>query len=71
MARVSGEDAPDLIASAPVTNACVLRAKTEAAMGAIAIALAVVTGAWIISPAKSSPRSALRSFDGRARSLAS
>lgn len=156
---VSGEDAPDLIASAPVTKACVLRAKTEAVMGAIAIvfgpfvvalavvapmsalvtglgvataaasatfiqfwfrvqakrshfrrrqtssriatfaealsscswagagglaaasswlaavpgliALAIVTGAWIISPAKSSPRSALRSFDGRARSLAS
>jgi ABC-2 type transport system permease protein len=156
---VSVEDAPDLIASAPVTKACVLRAKTEAVMGAIAIvfgpfvvalavvapmsalvtglgvataaasatfiqfwfhvqakrshfrrrqtssriatfaealsscswagagglaaasswlaavpgliALAIVTGAWIISPAKSSPRSALRSFDGRARSLAS
>jgi ABC-2 type transport system permease protein len=30
---VSGEDAPDLITSAPVTNACVLRAKTEAVMG--------------------------------------
>jgi ABC-2 type transport system permease protein len=35
------------------------------------IALAVVTGAWIISPAKSTPRSAPRSFVGRARSLAS
>jgi ABC-2 type transport system permease protein len=75
---VSGEDAPDLIASAPVTNACVLRAKTEPVMGAIAIALgpfvialAVVTGAWIISPAKSTPRSALRSFVGRRRSIAS
>jgi ABC-2 type transport system permease protein len=30
---VSGEDAPDLIASAPIANACVLRAKTEAVMG--------------------------------------
>jgi ABC-2 type transport system permease protein len=156
---VSGEDAPDLIATAPVTNASVLRAKTEAVMGAIAIvfapfvvalvfvapisalvttlgvtaaaasatsiqfwfrvqakrshfrrrqtssriatfaealsscswaatgalaaaspwlagipgliALSVVAGAWIISPAKSTPRSALRSFDGRARSPAS
>jgi ABC-2 type transport system permease protein len=156
---VSGEDAPDLIASAPVTNACVLRAKTAAVMGAIAIvfgpfvvalavvapisalvtavgvataaasatffqfwfrvqakrshfrrrqtssriatfaealsscswagagalaaastwlaaipgliALAVVTGAWIISPAKSILRSAPRSFDGRAKSTAS
>jgi ABC-2 type transport system permease protein len=156
---ISGEDAPDLIASAPVTNACVLRAKTGAVMGAIAvvfgpfvvalavvapisalvtalgattaaasatsiqfwfraqakrsyfrrrqtssriatfseallscswagagglaaasswlaaipglIALAVVVGAWIISPAKRTPRSAPRSFVGRARSLAS
>jgi hypothetical protein len=35
------------------------------------IALAVVTVAWIISPAKSTRRSAPRSFVGRARSLAS
>jgi ABC-2 type transport system permease protein len=156
---VSGEDAPDLIATAPVTNASVLRANTEAVMGAIAIvfvpfvvvlvvvapicalvttlgvtaaaasatsiqfwfrvqakrshfrrrqtssriatfaealssccwagagglaaagtwlaaipgliALAVVTGAWIISPPKSTPHSALRSFGGRARLPAS
>ena len=34
---VSGEDAPDLIASAPVTSTCVFRAKSEAVMGAIAI----------------------------------
>ena len=156
---ISGEDAPDLIASAPVTNARVLRAKTEAVMGAIAIvfgpfvvalavvapisalvaalgittaaasatsiqfwfraqakrshfrrrqtssriatfaealsscswagagglaaantwlaaipgliALAIVIGAWIISPARSSPRNASPSFDRRAGSLAS
>jgi len=30
---ISGEDAPDLIASAPVTNVCVVRAMTEAVTG--------------------------------------
>jgi len=34
---ISGEDAPDLIASTPVTNVCVVRAKTEAVTGVIAI----------------------------------
>ena len=34
---VSGEDAPDLIASAPVPAAHVLRAKTEAVLGGIAV----------------------------------
>jgi ABC-2 type transport system permease protein len=34
---VSGEDAPELIASAPVPPARVLRAKTEAVLGAIAV----------------------------------
>lgn len=33
---VSGEDAPDLIASAPVPSGLVLRARTEAVLGAIA-----------------------------------
>jgi len=37
---ISGEDAPDLIASAPVTSTCVFRAKSEAVMGAIAIVFA-------------------------------
>jgi ABC-2 type transport system permease protein len=36
---VSGEDAPDLIASAPVPTAHVLRAKTEAVLGGIAVVL--------------------------------
>lgn len=35
---ISGEDAPDLVASAPVTAARVVRAKVEAVMGAIAVA---------------------------------
>jgi ABC-2 type transport system permease protein len=37
---VSGEDAPELVASAPVSAACVLRAKTEAVLGAIIIVFA-------------------------------
>ena len=37
---VSGEDAPDLIASAPVSPVGVLRAKTEAVLGAIAVVFA-------------------------------
>ncbi len=52
---VSGEDAPDLIASAPVTNTCVLRAKTGAVMGAIAI----VFGPFILALAVVAPISAL------------
>jgi ABC-2 type transport system permease protein len=34
---ISAEDAPDLIASSPVTTGCAVRAKTEAVMGVIAI----------------------------------
>ena len=37
---VSGEDAPELVASAPVSAARVLRAKTEAVLGGIAIVFA-------------------------------
>lgn len=37
---ISGEDAPDLVASAPITGAGVLRAKIEAVIGAIALVFA-------------------------------
>jgi ABC-2 type transport system permease protein len=37
---ISGEDAPDLIASAPVTARLVWRAKTEAVLGGIALVFA-------------------------------
>jgi ABC-2 type transport system permease protein len=37
---VSGEDAPELVASAPVSAARVLRAKTEAVLGGIAVVFA-------------------------------
>ncbi len=52
---ISGEDAPDLIASAPVTNARLLRAKTEAVMGVIVI----VFGPFIVLLAVVAPISAL------------
>jgi ABC-2 type transport system permease protein len=37
---ISGEDAPDLVASAPLTSVGVLRAKIEAVIGAIALVFA-------------------------------
>jgi ABC-2 type transport system permease protein len=64
---VSGEDAPELITSAPVTNACVLRAKTEAVMGAVAIAL----GPFVIALAVAAPISALVTALGVAIAAAS
>ena len=48
---ISGEDAPDLIASAPVTNTGVFRAKTEAVMGVIAI----VFGPFVVALAGRCP----------------
>ena len=39
---VSGEDAPDLVATAPISGGNVLRAKLEAVIGAIAIVLSPV-----------------------------
>ena len=64
---ISGEDAPDLIASAPVTNACVLRAKTAAVMGAIAI----VFGPFVVALAVVAPMSALVTVLGVATAAAS
>jgi ABC-2 type transport system permease protein len=37
---ISGEDAPELVRTAPVSRAAVTRAKVEAVMGAVAVALA-------------------------------
>jgi ABC-2 type transport system permease protein len=39
---VSGEDAPDLVATAPVPGGAVLRAKIEAVLGSVAIVLAPI-----------------------------
>jgi ABC-2 type transport system permease protein len=64
---VCGEDAPDLIASAPVTNARVLRAKAEAVTGM----LAVVFGPFILALAVVALRSALVTALGVAAAAAS
>jgi ABC-2 type transport system permease protein len=57
---VSGEDAPDLIASAPVSARRVLRAKTEAVLGGIA----VVFGPFVALLAIATPFAALVALAG-------
>jgi ABC-2 type transport system permease protein len=57
---VSGEDAPDLIASAPVPASRVLRAKTEAVLGGIA----VIFGPFVVMLAVAAPFAALVSLVG-------
>jgi ABC-2 type transport system permease protein len=64
---ISGEDAPDLIASAPVTNACVVRAKIEAVTGVIAI----IFGPFIVALAFVAPSSAVITALGVAAAAAS
>jgi ABC-2 type transport system permease protein len=46
---ISGEDAPDLIASAPVAAARVLRAKTEAVMSGLALVFAPLVAALALA----------------------
>jgi ABC-2 type transport system permease protein len=46
---VSGEDAPDLVATAPISDRNVLRAKLEAVIGAIAVTLSPVVLALALS----------------------
>jgi ABC-2 type transport system permease protein len=46
---VSGEDAPDLVATAPISEHKVLRAKLEAVIGAIAVTLSPVVLALALS----------------------
>ncbi|HTO85064.1 MAG TPA: permease [Methylomirabilota bacterium] len=49
---ISGEDAPDLIASAPVSARAVMRAKIEAVLGAVALVFAPFVAALMLgSPA--------------------
>lgn len=52
---ISGEDAPDLVATAPVPSRFILRAKIEAVLGAVAIIFAPLVAALGIA----SPRHAL------------
>ena len=48
---ISGEDAPDLVATAPVPRARILRAKVEAVMGGVAIVfLPFVAALVLLSP---------------------
>ncbi len=57
---ISGEDAPDLIATAPVSNRRVVKAKLEAVMGAVAL----VFGPFLIVFALISPSNALIAAGG-------
>jgi ABC-2 type transport system permease protein len=64
---VSGEDAPELIASAPVPAAQVVRAKTEAVLGGIAM----IFGPFVILLTLTAPFAALVAFFGVAIAAAS
>lgn len=64
---VSGEDAPELVATAPVSAVGVLRAKTEAVLGGIA----VVFAPFVVVLAVLEPFSALVAFVGIAISAGS
>ncbi len=46
---ISGEDAPELVATAPVTRGMILRAKIEAVLGALALVVAPILAimAWV------------------------
>jgi ABC-2 type transport system permease protein len=57
---VSGEDAPELIASAPVSRARVLRAKVEAVLGGIAM----IFGPFVVALALFAPFAALVASGG-------
>src|SRR5215813_10585014 len=48
---ISGEDAPDLVATAPIPRRMIVRAKVEAVLGGIALAFApFVAALTLISP---------------------
>jgi ABC-2 type transport system permease protein len=64
---ISGEDAPDLVATAPILPRRIVRAKIEAVMGAIALIFAPL----IIALAFASPRAAFVAASGVAIAAAS
>ncbi len=64
---ISGEDAPDLVATAPIPARRIVRAKIEAVMGAVAL----LFGPLIIALAIASPRAALVAVLGVAIAAAS
>jgi ABC-2 type transport system permease protein len=64
---ISGEDAPDLVATAPVPASFIVRAKMEAVTGSVA----VVFAPFVIAMALASPHDALVAAGGIAVSAAS
>ncbi|MFN0218318.1 MAG: permease [Hyphomicrobium sp.] len=64
---ISGEDAPDLMASAPLTPRIILRAKIEAVLAAIAVTSAPL----LLAMALISPTGALMTFAGVSAAAAS
>ena len=64
---ISGEDAPDLVATAPIPARRIVRAKIEAVMGAVAL----LFGPLIVALAIASPRAALVAVLGVAIAAAS
>ena len=57
---ISGEDAPDLVATAPIPTNFIVRAKMEAVTGSVAIVFAP----FVLAMALASPRDALASAIG-------
>ena len=64
---ISGEDAPELVATAPVTPEAVMRAKIEAVIGAVAVPVMP----FLVALAFASPRIALITMVGVALAAAS
>ena len=64
---ISGEDAPDLVATAPIPASWIVRAKMEAVIGSVAL----VFSPFIVAMALASPRGALTAAAGICTSSAS
>ena len=67
---ISGEDAPDLVATAPIPRSLVVRAKIEAVLGAIAIAFAPFIAALAFLSVSGALASALGIFAAAAAATA-
>jgi ABC-2 type transport system permease protein len=67
---ISGEDAPDLVATAPIPRGLVVRAKIEAVLGAIAIAFAPFIAALVFLSASGALASVLGIFAAAAAATA-
>jgi ABC-2 type transport system permease protein len=67
---ISGEDAPDLVATAPIPRGLVVRAKIEAVLGAIAIAFAPFIAALVFLSASGALATVLGIFAAAAAATA-